>query len=276
MCVMPDEDAPTADVLEPMPAVDLTPVDDHALLPIIDLGRLDYARSLAVQRHLHAQVVTGDRPGTVLLVEHDPVVTISRRKAATQHLLASPAALKALGIDVQPTDRGGDVTYHGPGQLVVYPIIRFAPLNLNVSRYMRLLEEIIIDALVPFGIQGIRDGCATGVWVRVGAAAQAEAEADKPRPHVMIDSTGGSCPADAASAATAKIAALGVRLSRNVSLHGLALNVDPDMSHFNTIVPCGLLNRTVTSMRQVLGDATPAMAKVKQAMITSLRRHLLA
>lgn len=232
-------------------------------LRIIDLDRMAYAPALELQRQIHAQVVAGEAPPTVLLLEHDPVITVSRRKSASRHLLASPQTLGALGIDVQETDRGGDVTYHGPGQLVAYPIVRLAPLGLNVGRYMRLLEQIIIDAITPFSVRGERDACATGVWVRMNPANPAH-EANAPR-----------CDLANAAGSTAKIAALGVRLSRNVTLHGLALNVTTDLSHFNTIVPCGLLNRTVTSLEQVLGDAVPSMERVKMQLVASLRRHLL-
>ncbi len=239
-------------------------------LRILDLGHMPYAPALDLQRQIHAQVVAGDAQPTVLLVEHDPVITISRRKSATQHLLASRKLLATLGIDVQETDRGGDVTYHGPGQLVAYPIVRFAPLNLNVSRYMRLLEQVIIDAIAPFGIEGLRDGCATGVWVRMREAAKRQSGMEDHR-HPTPDPDP-SCAVLAAD--TAKIAALGVRLSRNVSLHGLALNVTTDLSHFNTIVPCGLLHRAVTSMGQILGDATPSMEQVKASLVRSLEHHL--
>lgn len=227
---------------------------------------MPYAAAYELQRQIHAQVADGDAPPTVLLVEHDPVITISRRKAASQHLLASPQTLQTLGIDVQETDRGGDVTYHGPGQLVAYPIIRLAPLGLNVGRYMRLLEQVIIDAIAPFGVRGQRDVCATGVWVQMNDAAPAP------------ESIGSHCEASAgvADGSTAKVAALGVRLSRNVTLHGLALNVTTDLSHFNTIVPCGLLNRSVTSLEQILGDAAPEMEAVKEQLTKSLRHHLTA
>ena len=264
-------------------------------LRILDLGRMPYAGCLAMQREIHAQVVADELPQTVLLVEHDPVITISRRKTATQHLLASRDQLAKLGIDVQETDRGGDVTYHGPGQLVAYPIIRFAPLQLNVSRYMRLLEQIITDAIAPFGITGERDECATGVWVNLNAmhngAGADESELlrkherklqqrDEREQHVDADPTlpqplpqrKGSQTCHIKS--TAKIAALGVRLSRNVSMHGLALNVTTNLSHFNTIVPCGLLNRSVTSMQQLLGDSTPTMEQVKASLSLALERHL--
>ena len=248
------------------PSIDHTRAD-HADEPlrIIDLQRIAYAPALELQREIHAQVVAGQAPPTVLLLEHDPVITISRRKSASQHLLASPQVLSAMGIDVQETDRGGDVTYHGPGQLVAYPILRLAPLSLNVGRYMRLLEQVIIDAIATLGVRGQRDVCATGVWVPMSATAS---RSDSTHAAEQCELT------NATAQATAKVAALGVRLSRNVTLHGLALNVTTDLTHFNTIVPCGLLNRSVTSLAQILGEKTPSMEQVKAAMTLSLRHHL--
>jgi lipoyl(octanoyl) transferase len=243
-----------------------------SVLPVIDLGRLAYAPALERQRELHAKVVAGEAEPTVLLVEHDPVITISRRKTASQHLLASREQLAALGIDVRETDRGGDVTYHGPGQLVVYPVVRLAPLGVHIAGYMRLLEKIVIEAVAPFGVVGLRDGCATGVWVEM------KPRIEEPRSNLSSSPAPSSLACATASPPssnpTAKLAALGVRLSRGVTLHGLALNVTTDLTHFTTIVPCGLLNRAVTSLRQVLGDASPSMAQVKVQMIRSLRANI--
>ncbi|MEX2213404.1 MAG: lipoyl(octanoyl) transferase LipB [Phycisphaeraceae bacterium] len=218
-------------------------------LTFTDLGRLPYAPALAIQRELHAQVVAGDAPPTVLFVEHDPVITISRRKSAPQHLLASSDTLEQLGVTIEETDRGGDITYHGPGQLVAYPILRLNPLGLNVGRYIRLLEAIIIETVAPFGIKGVRDTCATGVWVPSSAAC-------------------GLAPDQPLS----KLAALGVRVSRGVTLHGLALNVTTNLQHFNLIVPCGLLGRTVTSMHALLGNHTPSMKHVKERMTDVMKQ----
>ncbi len=205
-------------------------------LVVRDLGQMSYAETLGIQRDLQRQVIEG-RPtavacGYLLLVEHDPpVITVSRRPGARQHLVGSDAQLAAAGVEVVETDRGGDITYHGPGQLVVYPILDLNMLGLRLLGYMRFLERVVTDALAVWGIEGRRDKAATGVWVD------------------------GS-----------KICAMGVRLSRWVSMHGLALNVTTNLSHFDLIVPCGLTGRTVTSMQREIGDACPPIAEVKDVV----------
>ena len=248
-------------------------------LRFIDLGRLPYAPALDAQRQTHAAVVAGEVPPTVLFVEHDPVITISRRKTASQHLIADENTLRQMGIDTQPTDRGGDITYHGPGQLVAYPILRLAPLGLSISRYMRVLEEIIIGTLAAFEVRGVRDACATGVWVEEKSAATFPAATNEPAVNeakaneATVNDAAAKSSCAASRLPTAKIAALGVRLSRGVTLHGLALNVTTDLRHFQTIVPCGLAGRAVTSIEQMLGMRTPPMGRVKQEMERVMRRH---
>ncbi len=217
-----------------------------------DLGRLAYAEALVVQRRVHQRVLDGQDPQTLLLVEHDPVITVSQRRDCPQHLLATPQRLAELGIDVQPTDRGGDVTYHGPGQLVVYPIIRLTPLGLNVGRYVRLLEDVVMDTVSAFGVAACRDQCARGVWVG--------------------DAAGGVQPP--AANEMKKLCAVGVRVQRGVTLHGLALNVTTDLDHFQTIVPCGLSGRGVTSLERLLGRDAPSMERVKTQLVESMRRKL--
>jgi len=217
-------------------------------LVVRDLGRMPYTEALALQRDLQRRVVEArgvppDEPRTMylLLVEHDPpVITISRRRDARSHMVATDRQLAEAGVDVAETDRGGDITYHGPGQLVVYPIVDLSTLGLRVQGYMRLLEAVVIESLAQWGIEGNRDEAATGVWVN------------------------GS-----------KICAMGVRLSRWVSMHGLALNVTTNLDHFELIVPCGLTGRTVTSMQQELGSACPTLDQVKQGMIRGFRSTLL-
>lgn len=216
-------------------------------LTVRDLGRMAYAEAFARQKELQQEVIArreqaaeGDSRGLgyVLLVEHDPpVITVSRRKTARQHLIASPGQLAEAGVEVAETDRGGDITYHGPGQLVVYPIIDMNMLGLRMHGYMRLLERSVIATLRQFGIEGERDESATGVWVKPGA----------------------------------KICAMGVRVSRWVTMHGLALNVTTNLQHFQLIVPCGLAGRPVTSMAQALGDACPSMDEVKRAFVKQFR-----
>ncbi len=134
-------------------------------LRVIDLGRMDYDAALARQIEIHQRVLEGEDPDTLLLLEHDPVITLTRRPSAAAHLLASRARLDELSIALRPTDRGGDITYHGPGQLVAYPIVRLNDFGLNVRRYVNLLEEAIIQTLAAFSIAAHRDVCAVGVWV---------------------------------------------------------------------------------------------------------------
>lgn len=206
------------------------------------LGRMSYADALALQRERHHALVEarggGGGPMSLLLVEHDPpVVTLTRRPGVSEHLLVDEAQLAAMGIQLAQTDRGGDITYHGPGQLVAYPILDLNVLDLRIHSYMRLLEVVVIRTLAAFGIQAMREEEATGVWV--------PAEEGRAR----------------------KIAALGVRLSRWCSMHGLAINVDPDLSHFDLIVPCGLVDRSVTSMRQELGSDCPTLEQVREQLV---------
>lgn len=207
---------------------------------------MSYATAYDEQVGCVAEVVAGrERAGTplagfLLLVEHDPVITVSRRAGAGNHLIATPEQLDRAGVAVAETDRGGDITYHGPGQLVVYPILDLNLLNLGLHDYMRLLEAVVIAACATLGVVARRDLPATGVWVeRAGAAS--------------------------------KIAAMGVRVRRWVSMHGLALNVTTELAHFELIVPCGLEGRTVTSLERELGGECPTMGAVKELMTRELR-----
>ncbi len=256
-------------------------------LRVIELGRMEYREAHELQRAHVEEVIAaregggghgspgraggafsegarleGSRPGEpchlggaewgrLLLVEHEPVVTISRRKGAGAHLLASEAELAAAGVTVEPTDRGGDITYHGPGQLVAYPILDLNVLMLRLHDYMRLLEQSVIDTLAGFGVEGVRDAEATGVWVEVAR-------------HRV----------DAPAGQLAKIAAMGVRVRRWVSMHGLALNVVTDPRHFQLIVPCGLAGRGVTSLAELLGEACPEMREVKAGLVRALESRL--
>jgi lipoate-protein ligase B len=214
-------------------------------LEIHDLGKMAYEPTLILQRESQSGVIQSrgtpsPSPFHLFLVEHDPpVITQSRRSTAKEHLLASEEHLHAAGVEVCQTDRGGDITYHGPGQLVGYPILDLNALSLRLHGYMRFLERVIIDVLEQFSIEGHRDTCATGVWV-----------------------------------GDAKICAMGVRISRWVSMHGFALNVAPNMEHYNFIVPCGLAGRSVTSMQQLLGDKCPSMEEVKLVVEEKFRRAI--
>jgi lipoyl(octanoyl) transferase len=187
-------------------------------LQIRNLGRMRYEPAFALQRELVERRKSAEISDQLLFVEHDPVVTLGRN-AHLENLLADPELLDRAGIELHHTDRGGDVTYHGPGQIVCYPIFDLREWKRDVGAYVRGIEEVLIGALSEFDIQAQRIQGATGVWV----------------------STPGG---------PAKIAAIGVHLSRWVASHGFALNVDTDLSYFRYIVPCGL-TQPVTSMRAI-------------------------
>jgi lipoyl(octanoyl) transferase len=220
---------------------------------VIDLGRMEYAAAYERQNALIEDLIAsrggglGSRIGTVLLVEHPPVITVTRRPGAADHLLASREWLAGAGIEVRETDRGGDITYHGPGQLVVYPIVDLNRLNLGLHEYMRLLEEAVIRTLGAFGVVSRRDPGATGVWV----------DSDQADP-----------------ARAAKVCAMGVRVRRWATLHGLAINVTTDLAHFSYIVPCGLAGRPVTSLGAILGPECPTMETVKAELAARLSELL--
>ena len=190
------------------------------------LGRQSYQPIWELQKQLHAKRVSGEISDVILLVEHEHVYTFGKN-ADTNNLLNS----KPKNAEVVQIDRGGEVTYHGPGQLVGYPILDLANYNKSVSWYMRSLEQLTIEVLKEFGILAYRVKGLTGVWV-----------------------------------GDEKIAAQGVRLSRWVSMHGFSLNVNPYLSFYDGIIPCGIFNRGVTSIQQLLGT-TQKMAKVKSLVI---------
>lgn len=197
-------------------------------LHILDLGRRAYRPVLALQEALVAARVTGAIPDTLLLVEHDPVYTLGRR-AQESHILFSTEQRARLGIEVVQTGRGGDVTYHGPGQLVGYPILSLAARGQGAVWYVCRLEQVLIRALAGFGVAAGCDAINRGVWV--GAE---------------------------------KIAAIGVRVTRHITMHGFALNVNPAMEHYAGIVPCGIRERGVTALHRQRPDV--GMDDVKRAV----------
>jgi lipoate-protein ligase B len=176
------------------------------------LGRVGYAAGLALQRRVHARVAAGEMPSTLLLLEHPHTYTLGRR-GSDADILIGPEKLAALGVEVAHVDRGGEVTYHGPGQLVGYPILNLRRWGGGPLRYVRALESMIIATLAELGIVAESEDRPTGVWI-----------------------------------GKAKVAAIGVRVSRGVTTHGFALNVDPDLSYFDHIVPCGDPDAPVTSI----------------------------
>jgi lipoyl(octanoyl) transferase len=194
-------------------------------LAVVELGRMDYAAALALQEAAHAQRRRGEIPDTLFLVEHAPVITLGRG-AKPEHVLASRERLTELGIEVFDIGRGGDVTYHGPGQLVGYPILDLRPDRCDVRRYVRNLEEVMIELAGSFGLTGRRIEGKTGAFCE-----------DR------------------------KFGALGVRISHWVTLHGFAVNVSTDLDAFSLIVPCGLRDTAVTSLSLESGrDLTLAEA----------------
>jgi lipoyl(octanoyl) transferase len=187
------------------------------------LGRVPYEEAWALQKRLASQRAAGERSDTLLLVEHPPVFTTGRRNARAN--LRLPAEM--LGAPLIETDRGGDITFHGPGQLIAYPIIDLRAARLGVVEYVRGIEETVIRLLREYGIEGATECGKTGVWV-----------------------------------SDEKIAAIGVRVSRPggasggwITTHGLALNVNVDLAWFDRIVPCGIADRGVTSIEKILGAA---------------------
>jgi lipoate-protein ligase B len=196
---------------------------------LLDLGRADYLQVLELQRTLVHRRQRGTVPDILLLVEHDPVITMGRR-ASYQNVLASSRELAAEGIALCHAERGGNVTYHGPGQLVGYPIIHLSRRKLGVRAFVHLLEETIIRTLSEFNLPAGRDPLHRGVWV------------DR-----------------------RKVAALGVAIRHWVSFHGFALNISPNLDHFRCINPCGLDSGVVTSMAELLAEP-PSMEEVKNVV----------
>ena len=202
---------------------------------VIQPGMLDFQAAYGLQRRLHGLVTGGELPDTLLLLEHPHIYTLGRRGRRAD-ILVDDDALSRLGVKMYVTDRGGETTYHGPGQLVGYPIVDLRRWGGGVRRYVETLERALIGALAEYGIAAYSDGKPTGVWV--------------------VD---------------AKIAAIGVRVSRHVTMHGFALNVCPDLSFFDHIVPCGMADGRVTSMAQEIGREV-AVADAAQAMTQAFGR----
>ncbi len=184
---------------------------------LLRLGQVDYATVWDLQRHAVAARIDGRIPDALILVEHPHVYTLGRGGHA-ENVLLDEATLAAIGAQLFWVDRGGDVTYHGPGQLVGYPIIHLERLGKDVHAHLRRIEEVLIRVLADFGLEGRRDPQYTGVWV-----------------------------------GDEKIAAIGVRVSHWVTSHGFALNLDPDLSYFAHIIPCGIRHKGVTSLARLLG-----------------------
>lgn len=202
---------------------------------VVDLGSMAYEPAWELQRQVGRQVGLGQLPDVIMLVEHPPVYTLGRAaRGSHENLVWDAARREQEGITFVEVDRGGDVTYHGPGQLVGYPILDLNRHGRDLHHYLRDLEEALIRALAEFGIDAGRMPPHTGVWV-----------------------------------GSEKVAAIGVKASKWITQHGFALNVDPDLDHFAGIIPCGIQDKGVTSMRKLLGVPL-TLDEVKPAVV----RHL--
>jgi lipoate-protein ligase B len=203
-------------------------------LKVLRIGRTPYDDALTLQRAIHAERKAGRVADTLILTEHEPVLTLGRN-AGEGNILAAPERLAASGIEVVRVERGGDVTYHGPGQLVAYPVLDLSGYARDVRRYVRALEETAIRLLGLYGVEGGRQPGTPGVWADGG-----------------------------------KIASVGVFISRWVTMHGIAINIDPDLSHFDLIVPCGLSGMRMTSLLAESGRAI-SMGEAEEQYLSVFR-----
>ncbi len=199
-------------------------------VPVFFDAPVRYSRALELQEALVAARQRDEIPDTVLFLEHMPVVTLGRR-ARIDFLLAKPDELAANGIDFFTASRGGDVTFHGPGQLVMYPILKLGSTEADSHGYLENLEEIAIQTAADFGVAAFRRKGMNGAWTDSG-----------------------------------KIAAIGFHLKRWVTMHGMSFNVNLDLRGFDNIVGCGLVGEKVSSLRQILGEKCPSVARVKESM----------
>ena len=195
------------------------------MLQVQDLGNSPYKRTWELQKELQLQRIENNIDDTLLLVEHEPVYTFGKNSDENHLLQNYPENVKLFHIE-----RGGDITFHGPGQIVGYPIMDLHNYKMSISWYMRTLEEVIIRSLDKFGISADRKDGLTGVWVE-----------------------------------DEKIAALGVRISRWVTMHGFALNVNTDLAYYDSIIPCGIFDYGITSMKHILGEKQN-MSKIKSIL----------
>ena len=199
---------------------------------ILDLGKSHYNDAWELQKRLQSQRISGQIDDQLLLVEHFPVYTLGKN-TPKEHLLTK----ESDNISIIQTDRGGDITFHGPGQLVGYPILDLNQYKRSITWYMRELEQLIIDVLKEYDINAGRKKGLTGVWVK-----------------------------------GKKIAALGVRISKWVTMHGFSLNINPDLKYYQGIIPCGITEYGVTSMANLLNDDVPNMSEIKYTLV----KHFIA
>ncbi|MBI5094796.1 MAG: lipoyl(octanoyl) transferase LipB [Candidatus Hydrogenedentes bacterium] len=197
-----------------------------------------YQQAFDMQRARCGEIEAGRAGNLLMLLEHPPVFTLGRR-SDPNNILLNASQLREKGIELHYVDRGGDVTYHGPGQLVAYPILDLSQWRLSIRWYLRSLEEVLVRLVARYDLPGERLDGFSGVWVR-----------------------------------GAKVAAIGVGIHNWVTFHGIALNVAPNMTHFTHIIPCGITDKPVTSLRQLLGDAPP-MNEVMTAFDEEFRSYFL-
>ena len=201
---------------------------------ILDLGLSDYKDTWKLQKKLQSKRILGEIEDHLLLVEHPPVFTLGKN-ASKQHIINN-----SEDVSIIQTDRGGNITFHGPGQLVCYPILDLNHYKRSITWYMRELEQLIIDVLGEYDIKASRKKGLTGTWVK-----------DK------------------------KIAALGVRISRWVTMHGFSLNINPDLNFYKNIIPCGIKEYGVTSMAKIMGNEVPSMDEVKTKMTKHFTKNFV-
>src|SRR6202045_3056447 len=209
---------------------------------IADVGLIGYAEACELQKRLVAARKNGAIEDVLLLCEHPHVITLGRN-GKREHLLASEQVLRQKGVEFHSSDRGGDITYHGPGQLVGYPILNLSAIRKDVVWYVRMLEEVMIRATAEFGISAERVTGKTGIWVQ------------------------GTSDSNAPGAAEEKLGAIWVHISRWVTSHGFAYNVSTDLRYFDLIVPCGIADRKATSLEKLLGrsvDSREVAARLTQ------------
>ena len=220
----------------------------------VNLGLIDYAEAHALQKRIVAARKADAIEDVLLFCEHPHVIT-QGRNGKREHLLASEHVLRQKGVEFYETSRGGDITYHGPGQIVGYPILNLSAIRRDVVWYVRMLEEAMIRATAEFGIVAAREPGKTGVWVKAGSFTSHESP-------VTSHSTPVTIPR-----AAEKLGAIGVHISRWVTSHGFAYNVSTDLRFFDLIVPCGIADRKATSLEKLLGrsvqesEVAPRLAK---------------
>ncbi len=201
---------------------------------IIDLGISEFKDTWNLQKELQEKRILGEIEDQLILVEHPAVYTLGKN-ASKEHILK-----RKEGVSVIQTDRGGNITFHGPGQLVGYPILDLNFYKRSITWYMRELEQLMIDVLKEYGIEGSTKKGLTGTWVK-----------------------------------DHKIAALGVRISRWVTMHGFSLNISPDLSYYQDIIPCGIQEYGVTSMSMIMGEEVPSMDEVKIKMVDYFKNRFV-